>query len=78
MAEGHGYKKAQPEDLYIVNLKLQLKLDGKNKKLTLNLARSCIFSFTLYKVNDQKVDFLSTEKVLKKEQFGNIYKHMFL
>ena len=29
VAEGHGYKKAHPEDLYMVNLKLQFKLDGK-------------------------------------------------
>ena len=65
MAEGHGYKKAQPEDLNMVNLKLQLKLDGKNKKQALTLARSFIFNFTLYKVNDKKLYFLSKENVLK-------------
>ena len=55
MAEGHGYKKAQPEDLNMVNLELQLKLDGKNNKQALTLAKSFIFNFTLYKVNDPKI-----------------------
>ena len=66
MAEGHGYKKAQPEDLNMVNLELQLKLDGKNNKQALTLAKSFIFNFTLY-----KLDFLSKEKVLKREQLEN-------
>ena len=29
VAERHGYKKAQPEDLFMVNQKLQNKVDGK-------------------------------------------------
>ena len=57
MAEGHGYKKAQPEDLNMVNLELQLKLDGKNNKQSLTLAKSFIVKFTFYKVNDLKIRF---------------------
>ena len=57
MAEGHGYKKAQPEDLNMVNLELQFKLDGKNNKQSLTLAKSFIVNFTLYKVNDPKIRF---------------------
>ena len=57
MAEGHGYKKAQPEDLNMVNLELQLKLDSKNNEQALTLAKSFIFNFTLYKVNDPKIRF---------------------
>ena len=53
---GKGYKKAYPEGLYMVNLKLQIKLDSKNKK-TLNLVKSNIFNFTFCKVNDQKRRF---------------------
>ena len=69
MAEGHGYKKAPLEDLSIVNLNLQLKLDVKIKNKTLSKARSCLFSFTLCRVNDQKVEFLNTVNDLKKKQY---------
>ena len=41
----------------------------KIKNKTLNKARSCLFSFTLCKVNDQKVDFLNTVNDLKKKQY---------
>ena len=40
----------------------------KIKHKTLNTARSCLFSFTLCKVNDQKVDFFNTVNDLKKKQ----------
>ena len=41
----------------------------KIKNKALSKAKSCLFSFTLCRVNDQKVEFLNSVNDLKKKQY---------